>query len=64
MGQVATPSKGATPPSPQMQGPAGEQNAPTNPRPGGSFPPPTPGPQSGQQGTPAPGMGRLTGPTH
>jgi hypothetical protein len=63
VGQVATPSAGATPKSPQMQGPAGEQNPPQNPRPGGSFPPPTPGPASGPA-TPTPGMGRLTGPTH
>jgi hypothetical protein len=63
VGQMATPAAGATPKSPQMQGPAGEQNAPQNPRPGGSFPPPTPGPASGPA-TPTPGMGRLTGPTH
>ena len=63
VGQQATPAAGATPKSPQMQGPAGEQNPPQNPRPGGSFPPPTPGPQSGPA-TPTPGMGRLTGPTH
>jgi hypothetical protein len=63
VGQVATPAAGGTPKSPQMQGPAGEQNAPQNPRPGGSFPPPTPGPASGPA-TPTPGMGRLTGPTH
>ena len=63
VGQVATPSAGATPKSPQMQGPAGEQNPPQNPRPGGSFPPPTPGNASGPA-TPTPGMGRLTGPTH
>jgi hypothetical protein len=63
VGQVATPSKGATPAGPAQQGPAGEQNAPQNPRPGGSFPPPTPGPASGPA-TPTPGMGRLTGPTH
>jgi hypothetical protein len=62
-GQQATPSVGATPKSPQMQGPAGEQNPPQNPRPGGSFPPPTPGAASGPP-TPTPGMGRLTGPTH
>jgi hypothetical protein len=63
VGQQATPSAGATPKSPQMQGPAGEQNPPQNPRPGGSFPPPTPGAASGPP-TPTPGMGRLTGPTH
>jgi hypothetical protein len=62
-GQMAAPSPGAGAKSPQMQGPAGDQNAPQNPRPGGSFPPPTPGPQSGPA-TPTPGMGRLTGPTH
>jgi hypothetical protein len=61
--QTAAPAKGATPPNPQMQGPAGDQNAPQNPRPGGSFPPPTPGQASGPA-TPAPGMHRLTGPTH
>jgi hypothetical protein len=65
IGQMAAPAKGATPPSPQMQAPAGDQNAPQNPRPGGSFPPPTPGQPSGPaQGTPAPGMHRLSGPTH
>ena len=63
VGQMATPAKGATPASPQMQQPAGEQNAPQNPRPGGSFPPPVPGQASGPP-TPAPGMHRLTGPTH
>jgi hypothetical protein len=63
VGQMAAPSKGATPPSPQMQGPAGGQNAGQNPRPGGSFPPPTPTPGSGPA-TPVPGMHRLTGPTH
>ena len=62
-GQMAAPPPGAGAKSPQMQGPAGDQNAPQNPRPGGSFPPPTPGPQSGPA-TPTPGMGRLTGPTH
>jgi hypothetical protein len=65
IGQMAAPAKGATPGSPQMQAPAGDQNAPQNPRPGGSFPPPTPGQASGpSQGTPAPGMHRLSGPTH
>ena len=63
VGQMATPSKGATPAGPMQQGPAGDQNAPQNPRPGGSFPPPTPGQPSGPP-TPTPGMGRLTGPTH
>jgi hypothetical protein len=63
VGQMATPAKGATPASPQMQQQAGEQNAPQNPRPGGSFPPPVPGQASGPP-TPAPGMHRLTGPTH
>jgi hypothetical protein len=63
MGQMSAPAKGATPPSPQMQGPAGGQNPPQNPRPGGSFPPPTPDNASGPA-TPAPGMHRLTGPTH
>lgn len=63
VGQMATPARGATPPSPQMQGPAGNQNAPQNPRPGGSFPPPVPGQASGPP-TPAPGMHRLSGPTH
>jgi len=62
-GQQASPSPGAGAKSPQMQGPAGDQNAPQNPRPGGSFPPPTPGTPSGPA-TPTPGMGRLTGPTH
>jgi hypothetical protein len=63
VGQVATPAAGATPKSPQMQGPAGEQNPPQNPRPGGSFPPPVP-PQGSGPAMPTPGMGRLTGPTH
>jgi hypothetical protein len=63
VGQMSAPSKGATPPSPQMQGPAGGQNAGQNPRPGGSFPPPTPTPGSGPA-TPVAGMHRLTGPTH
>jgi hypothetical protein len=63
VGQMSAPAKGATAPSPQMQGPAGGQNPPQNPRPGGSFPPPTPGNASGPA-TPAPGMHRLTGPTH
>jgi hypothetical protein len=63
VGQVASPSAGATPKSPQMQGPAGEQNPPQNPRPGGSFPPPVP-PQGSGPAVPTPGMGRLTGPTH
>jgi hypothetical protein len=62
-GQQASPSPGAGAKSPQMQGPAGDQNAPQNPRPGGSFPPPTP-PQASGPATPTPGMGRLTGPTH
>jgi hypothetical protein len=62
-GQMAAPSPGAGAKSPQMQGPAGDQNAPQNPRPGGSFPPPTP-PQASGPATPTPGMGRLTGPTH
>jgi hypothetical protein len=63
VGQIAAPAKGATPAGPMQQGPAGEQNAPQNPRPGGSFPPPVPGQASGPA-TPAPGMHRLTGPTH
>ena len=62
-GQQAAPSPGAGAKAPQMQGPAGDQNAPQNPRPGGSFPPPTPAQASGPA-TPTPGMGRLTGPTH
>ena len=62
-GQAAAPAPGAGAKSPQMQGPAGDQNAPQNPRPGGSFPPPTPGQPSGPA-QPTPGMGRLTGPTH
>ena len=62
-GQMAASSPGATPPSPHMQGPAGGQNPPMNPRPGGSFPPPTPDQASGPA-TPAPGMHRLSGPTH
>jgi hypothetical protein len=63
MGQAAVAPHGGGGPSPAMQGPAGEQNAPKNPRPGGSFPPPVPGQASGPA-TPAPGMHRLTGPTH
>jgi hypothetical protein len=62
-GQMAAPPQGATPPSPHMQGPAGNQNAHQNPRPGGSFPPPVP-PQGSGPPQPTPGMGRLTGPTH
>ena len=60
---MAPPSQGATPAGPAQQGPAGAENAPQNPRPGGSFPPPVPGQASGPA-TPAPGLHRLTGPTH
>ena len=62
-GMAAPPPPGTTPPHPVMQGPQGQNNAPQNPRPGGSFPPPIPEAASGPH-VPAPGMGRLSGPTH
>lgn len=58
------PPPGSTPPHPGMQGPQGANNAPQNPRPGGSFPPPVPPTASGPNAQPTPGMGRLSGPTH
>jgi hypothetical protein len=60
---LAAPPPGGGGMAPHLQGPAGANNAPQNPRPGGSFPPPTPGNASGPP-TPAPGLHRLTGPTH
>jgi hypothetical protein len=63
VGQMSAPPAGGGGPAPAMQGNQGDQNAPQNPRPGGSFPPPTPVQGSGPP-MPTPGMGRLTGPTH
>jgi hypothetical protein len=60
---VKPPPPGSQGASPQLQGPNGAGNEPTNPRPGGSFPPPIPNTPSGPA-TPAPGLHRLTGPTH
>jgi hypothetical protein len=60
---MAAPPPGGQGMAPHLQGPAGADNAPQNPRPGGSFPPPVPDRGSGPP-TPAPGLHRLTGPTH
>jgi hypothetical protein len=60
---MAAPPPGGGGMAPHLQGPAGANNAPQNPRPGGAFPPPVPQQGSGMP-TPAPGLHRLTGPTH
>lgn len=62
MGPQTQPGGGGE--APQLQGSQGQDNSPQQPRPGGDMPPPTPGPASGNPAMPAPGMGRLPGPTH